>query len=207
VNTINALITLLTSRGILVYIPGIPIPTITGITVDVSGFTVRWQAVTGATSYTLLMDGKYYSNITQTSYSFTGYPNTNIFPYIVSVAAVTSAGYSKYSPPFPVSIFNINNDAHDLNNYPGSFGIGPTSYFYFRATSPGTNYIILISEKRPVTNDTVFYMQGSNASTLQPIRFKTWDYGAYSTPDIKITDVAPHVFTYFSISVRWRQLS
>ena len=126
-----------------------------------------------------------------TQYSIITGPVSNIFPYLVTL--VDSSGARVI---LPVSICNINNNPTDQMNYFGLVTQGPASSRYYRVTSPGTNYIILISQKYPYIGLSTFNIAGSNASPTNPIRFKSWNGFVYDTADIKITDRTSRTLTY-----------
>lgn len=186
--TINTLINLFNSRGVLVNISDLK-PAITLITITLTGFIVFW---TGRVT-TLYIDDKIYaSNITGNSLTVTGFPNTNLFPYIIRVG-----NSDAISAPFPISICNINSDLYDMNNYFGTVGLRPTSNLYFRLTTPNvSNVIILISENYPIAYTVTFNISGSNASSTTPIIFKFWDGFSYNISTIKITSQASQTLTY-----------
>jgi hypothetical protein len=186
--TINTLINLFNSRGILVSVND-ALPVITLITVTLTGFVVYW---TGRVTTLYIDDRIYASNISGNSLTVTGFPNTNLFPYIIRVGSSDAI-----SVPFPVSIYNINSDLNDMNNYVGITGLRPTSSLYFRLTTPNTpNVIILISDKNPIAYSAIFNISGSNASPATPIIFKFWDGFSYNISSIKITSQSSHTLTY-----------
>ena len=188
ISAINTLIKLFNSRGIVVSIPNSQ-PIITQITVTLTGFVVFW---TGRVTNLYIDDILYASDITSSSLTVTGFPNTNIFPYSVRVGTSETL-----SAPFPITIYNINSDLYDMNNYIGTAGLRPPSNLYFRLTTPNKpNVIILISEENPIAYSAIFNISGSNASSTTPIIFKFWDGFSYNISNIRITSQASRTITY-----------
>ena len=206
INTINSLIKIMATKNFLIAINTAPAkPVITGVSVTTDGFTVSWTGV--ANSFAVFMNGRLSHTVVTHTATFTGLPNTNIFPYLITVAGIDSAGnYSILSDAFPVSVCNINNNISDLGNYYGIRGLSPIPSAYYRATVPDkTNFITLISETTviPNLNAVTFLISGSNASINTPIKFRFWDGYSYDTVTQYLTDSGPHQLDYNYQTVSW----
>jgi hypothetical protein len=186
ITTVNTLIQTFVDRGILA--TDLTPIAITGVTVDLSGFYVSWSPAIAAP---VSIDGLVYDSSGQSPY-FIPIATTNPFYYSLTVGA---------SPPFLVSICNINGNPTDLGNYYPTFGRTPSTLAYYRATIPGQiNYILLSTATNLLTSNTVFFMKGSNASPTTPISFMYYSkniYGsAYLAIPIILTAPGPHVLLY-----------
>lgn len=204
ISKINTLLLLLSSRGAFITVAGPAKPTITGIRVDPTGFTASWTSVPNCTYAVILDDAVNTSSVA--TYSFTGLAGTNNFPYILKVAAIDTSGAYTFSDPYPVTIRNINGDPTDLGNFYGTFGQGPTSQAYYRLTTPNVkNYVILnIGPNDPPLQNTIFKIQGSNASPTSPIRFRYWNSPNYITSTAIVSDTGPHRLDYYYSSGLWQ---
>jgi hypothetical protein len=160
--------------------------TITGITVDISGFYVSWTPTTRALS----IDGLVYDSSANSPY-FIPIATTNPFYYSLTVGS---------SLPFLAAFCTINSNPTDLSNFYPPYGLSPVSRAYYRATSPGVNYIILSTVSTTLPANAVFFMQGSNASPTRPISFIYYNrtvYGSsYVSTSFTVSDSHPHVLLY-----------
>jgi len=207
---VNTLILLFASRGALMTIGSGPVKPVidsSGLRVDVSGFTISWAPISSCT-YSVMMDDRVYAQgLGVTQYSFTGFSNTNNFPYIVKVIAVDSLGRYRFSDPFPVVIRNINSNPNDPANYYGSFGQGPTSQAYYRAKNLNAiNYITVSVEPTILpTNQTQnkLVLLGSNASTSTPIQLRYWNESSSLNSSLKITDTRGYYILYNTTTELW----
>jgi hypothetical protein len=161
--------------------------TITGITVDISGFYLSW---TPTTTRVLSFDGLVYDSSANSPY-FIPIAMTNPFYYSLTVGS---------SPPFLAAFCTINGNPTDLANFYPPFGLSPVTRAYYRATSPGINYIILSTVDITLPNNAIFFMKGSNASPTRPISFIYYNrtvYGSsYVSTSFTVTDSAPHTLLY-----------
>ena len=210
ISTLNTLILTIASRGIFLKVkrsPAKPVIDSSGLRVDVSGFTVSWTSVPLCTYAVLLDDRVYLQNLGATQYSFTGFSETNNFPYIVKVAAIDTTGRYTFSDPFPVVIRNINSNPKDLANFYGTFGQGPSSQAYYRATSPNDiNYITVSTDPTILpTNQSQnkFVLLGSNASATTPIQIRYWDENSYLISTLKITNTIGYFLRYNTTARSW----
>ncbi len=211
INTLNTLILTIASRGVLLKVrggPAKPVIDSSGLRVDLSGFTVSWTSVPFCTYAVLLDDRVYSQNFSATQYSFTGFSQTNNFPYIVKIAAIDTMGRYAFSDPFPVVIRNINSNPKDLANFYGTFGQGPSSQAYYRATSPNAiNYITVSTDPTILPTNQVqnkFVLLGSNASVTTPIQIRYWDENSYLISSLKITNTIPYFLRYNTTDLSWQ---
>jgi len=160
--------------------------TITGITVDISGFYVSWTPTTRALS----IDGLVIDSSANSPY-FIPIATTNPFYYSLTVGS---------SLPFLAAFCTINGNPTDLANFYPPYGLSPVTRAYYRATSPGVNYIILSTVGTTIPDNAVFFMQGSNASPTRPISFIYYNitvYGSsYVSTSFTVSDSRPHVLLY-----------
>lgn len=191
--TVNKLLQVYANRGIILTTESTT-PTITDVVVDISGFYMSW---TPTTVRVLSIDGIVYDSLANSPY-FIPIATTNQFYYSLTVGS---------SLPFLATFCTINSNPTDLANFYPPFGLSPSSRAYYRATSPGINYIILSTEKNKITENAVFFMNGSNASPTRPITFiyyNTSIYGsAYLPVSFILTDSGPHTLLYNSGLGAW----
>jgi hypothetical protein len=211
INTLNTLILTIASRGVLLKVrggPAKPVIDSSGLRVDLSGFTVSWTSVPFCTYAVLLDDRVYSQNFSATQYSFTGFSQTNNFPYIVKIAAIDTMGRYAFSDPFPVVIRNINSNPKDLENFYGTFGQGPSSQAYYRATSPNAiNYITVSTDPTILPTNQIqnkFVLLGSNASATTPIQIRYWEDNSYLISSLKITNTIPYFLRYNTTDLSWQ---
>ena len=211
INTLNTLILTIASRGVLLKVrggPAKPVIDSSELRVNLSGFTVSWTPVPFCTYAVLLDDRVYSQNFSATQYSFTDFSQTNNFPYIVKVAAIDTMGRYTFSDPFPVVIRNINSNPKDLANFYGTFGQGPSSQAYYRATSPNAiNYITVSTDPTILPTNQVqnkFVLLGSNASATTPIQIRYWDENSYLISSLKITNTIPYFLRYNTTDRSWQ---
>jgi len=103
-----------------------------------SGFTVRWQGFTAASSYTFVLNGQEVTPTSQTSLSATFSGLTSSTDYTLVITAVNSKGtapsalftVSTLSPPPSQPVINVTNITTTTAQINWTGGVGATSYSY-----------------------------------------------------------------------------
>lgn len=184
-------------------------PSSTSMTADEKSVTVSWEAVSGATSYDLLFNGKVY-RVTGTSQTVTGLSANTSYSYQVRVnngdgsSVYGSAKTVKTAPTAPTS--------------PTATAASNSVTLKWSAVSGAVSYDLLFNEKAYTTTGTSYTVSGLTAATSY--RYQIRSNGAngsssYSTAKtISTLPNAPAVpanvsasSTKTSVSVTWSAVS
>ena len=155
-----------------------------------SGFTVRWQGFTAASSYTFVLNGQEVTPTTQTSLSATFSGLTSSTQYTLVITAVNSKGtaasalftVTTLSPPPSQPVLNVTNVTSSTAQINWTGGVGATSYSYSLNGNPmvpvvdsglASKFIVLsglLGETTYTVVVTATNANGSSASLVLPIR-------------------------------------
>jgi subtilisin family serine protease len=153
----------------IVSLPAAP----TGLSIESaeSSITLDWNAVSGASSYSLTKNGVYVANISGTSYTFGGLAQGTW--YTLGVAAVNSAGtgsYSTITATTRMDTFEPNNTMGQATRvYTGNeytSYISSASDFDYYSFIPNSSGIMNIKMYVPYDKDYDFAITDSNGTTL-----------------------------------------